>query len=251
MSTTLLRTPGRYVTTSRLAEHLWPTPPASTNANLRTHATAARRILDGYTPGLGSTLVTRRGSGGSEGAYRMNVDPSETDAGTFTTLADDWRRALAGGDPAGAEATLVAALGLWSGHPGDDLPDTAPLRAWQAGLSERRATASEDLAEARLLLGQYAGAAAALRQDGDQATLRERPVELMMRALRGSGDRSGALAAYRGYRRRLADELGVEPSNGLQSLHIALLEGPDRSTRGHRSGSPTRGQRYRQLSRSR
>lgn len=127
------------------------------------------------------------------------------------------------GDLAGTEELLGAALALWSGVPGDDLPASDPLRMWAATLAERRATAVEDLAEARLGLGQHASVVLDLRHSAAHGPLRERTVSLLMRALTGSGDLGGALSAYRIYRDRLAEELGIEPSRELQAVQAALL----------------------------
>jgi DNA-binding SARP family transcriptional activator len=46
-----------------------------------------------------------------------------------------------------------------------------------------------------------------------------------MSALASSGRSVEALAAYRDARIRLANELGIEPSEALQALHRAILAG--------------------------
>src|SRR5262249_37919952 len=54
--------------------------------------------------------------------------------------------------------------------------------------------------------------------------LAERSQALLMLALSRSGRRSEALAVYDRTRRRLSEELGIEPGDRLQRLHGAVLE---------------------------
>ncbi|HEX6132211.1 MAG TPA: bacterial transcriptional activator domain-containing protein, partial [Actinomycetota bacterium] len=66
-------------------------------------------------------------------------------------------------------------------------------------------------------------------RDADRALVvdpyREPALRLMMRALADAGDRAGALRAYERFRRRVADELGADPSPQTQALHVEILRG--------------------------
>lgn len=219
----LLRHPDQHVPLGRLAEYVWATPPASAQANMRTHIAALRKALDRSSPGLGQRLQTRRGSGGGEGAYRLVAEPEEVDASLFTSLAEQGQHLLASKAPLAAAKAVKAALRLWHGPIGEDLPDTLPLRSWAATLTERWLTAREDLAEARLMLEDHAGLVAGLRHHAAESPFRERPVELLMRALHATGDRSSAIRAFHSFRVRLVNELGMEPSARLQKVHLTLL----------------------------
>jgi DNA-binding SARP family transcriptional activator len=221
----LLHNPNQHVTIDRLAERIWPNPPASAHPNLRTHIAELRRALSECSPGLEQRLTTRRGGRGESAAYRLAVRPDEVDAAVFIDLADRGREQLATRRPRLAAANLRAALCLWRGPIGEDLPDTPTLRGWAAELTERRLTANDDLAEARLQLADHTGLVAHLRRQLGANPHRERTAELLMRALHADGDRSAAIAAYEQFRTQLVDDLGIEPSARLQELHVALLRG--------------------------
>ena len=220
---TLLYYRGQYVPVHRLAECVWPEPPASAHANLRTHISALRRALDECARGLGSMLTTRRGVRGTGAAYRLSASPDQVDADVFVDLADRGRDRLAIGSLDQAAADLHTGLQLWRGTAGDDLPDTPALRDHASELAERRLVAGDDLAEARLQLGDNTGLVTDLRRRLGTSPHRERTAELLIRALYADGDRAAAITSYDQLRHRLADDLGVRPSARLQRLHVALL----------------------------
>ena len=219
----LLRHPGQHIPFDRLAEHLWTTPPASARSNMRTHLATLRKALDTCAPGLGQQIETRRAGSDGASAYRLVVDPKQVDTCLFTDLTAEGQHGLATGQPHLAIKALTTALDLWHGPIGEDLPNTLTLRSWATLLTERRLTATEDLAQARLMLGDHTGLVARLRDHATENPLRERATELLMQALHAAGNRPGAVAAYRQHRIRLADELGMQPSPRLRELHLALL----------------------------
>ncbi len=57
--------------------------------------------------------------------------------------------------------------------------------------------------------------------------LRERPVVLLIQALHATGRQAEALRRARAFRRRLADESGLEPSPALGALEHAVAAGAD------------------------
>ena len=88
-----------------------------------------------------------------------------------------------------------------------------------------RATLVEAGAAAQLALGRAGDALAAASDLVERHPLRERPVELTMDALVDLGRRADALRAYDAFRRRLGEELGIEPSALLVARHAELLTG--------------------------
>ena len=145
------------------------------------------------------------------------------DATRFERLAAAGHHALADGDPAGAADLLGQALALWRGPALADADGLPWAIAARAALDERRLAAVEDRYEAELALGRHAAAVPGLELLVAEHPLRERPRGQLLRALYGAGRQAEALAAYEDVRRRLADELGVDPSPELQEIHLAVL----------------------------
>src|SRR5207247_9050775 len=84
-------------------------------------------------------------------------------------------------------------------------------------------SALEQRIEAELELGEHARLVAELEALAELEPLREWPRRQLMLALYRCGRQAEALARYRDGRRRLVDELGIEPSPRLQELERAIL----------------------------
>ncbi|MER5413530.1 AfsR/SARP family transcriptional regulator [Streptomyces virginiae] len=206
---------GRPVPVDRLIDELWgedlPGNPANT---LQTKISQLRRILARAEEG-GRTLV-----GFGPAGYALRVADAAVDAGRFAELTALARKE----DGAGARAALLSeALGLWRGPAYADLPDADSVRTEVARLEERRVTAQEDLAEARLELGEHVVVADELAALIAEHPLRQRLRAARMRALYGAGRQNEALAAYREVTARFAEELGIDPGPELGALHEAIL----------------------------
>ncbi|QWF84684.1 ATP-binding protein [Amycolatopsis sp. CA-230715] len=203
----LLLDAGRVVGHERILGGLYHEP-AQANA-VQSQVSRLRRVVPG--------LVEHHPAG-----YRIAIDPDDVDAHRFTRLANDGNRALAS-DPALAARLLDEALGLWRGDALSDVLD-APFAADAAArFDERRLGAMEDLAEARLVTGETRDVVDTLETLVADHPLRERSHALLMRALHGSGRQADALATFDRIRRRLADELGADPSPELANVHLAIL----------------------------
>ncbi|MTD52827.1 BTAD domain-containing putative transcriptional regulator [Amycolatopsis pithecellobii] len=211
----LLLEAGRVVSTGRLSEALYGDEPPGANA-LQAQVSRLRRRL--------GVPIERQPAG-----YRLVVDPDDVDVHRFARLAGAGRQALHTGEHAEAARLLREALLLWRGPALADVE--APFAEGQAvRLAEERATAIEDLAEAELALGE-AEVAPELRELATAQPLRERTQSLLVRALSKSGRQAEALAVFEGTRRRLADELGADPSAELAEAHlVALRAEPLRTT---------------------
>ncbi len=85
--------------------------------------------------------------------------------------------------------------------------------------------ATEERFEAMLAAGRHVDAVAGLERLAAEQPLRERVLGLLMLALYRSGRRADALGVYDAARRRLSEQLGIEPGEPLRRLHAAILEG--------------------------
>ncbi|MFP5394460.1 MAG: BTAD domain-containing putative transcriptional regulator, partial [Gammaproteobacteria bacterium] len=88
---------------------------------------------------------------------------------------------------------------------------------------ELRLAALEDRTDADLALGRHGELVAELQALVEEHPLRERLRARLMLALYRSGRQAEALDVYRDGRRRLVDELGVEPGPELRELEAAIL----------------------------
>ncbi|MBO2464252.1 ATP-binding protein [Actinomadura violacea] len=201
----LLVRPGAAVPADRLA--------AGGTAGHALHSQVSR-----LRAALGPDAAIERDGGG----YRIAVGPDDVDAGRFERLADEGRAALRDGAADRAAELLGEALSLWRGPALADVPwaETDALR-----LEERRTAATEDRIEADLLRGRHRDVVPELRDLLGRHPLRERLAGLLMRALRDGGGQAEALLVFEETRRRLAGELGADPSADLAALHRDLLRG--------------------------
>ncbi|MFI8101050.1 BTAD domain-containing putative transcriptional regulator [Streptomyces sp. NPDC086023] len=187
---------GTPVPVPRLIDLVWADDPPGTGAKaLQWHVARLRA-------GLGAGTVVRTGA-----AYRLDVPPDAVDV-------DRFRRHLRAGDPA-------AALAEWRGVPlaGVDAPG---LAAAVAGLTEQWLGAIEADLVRRTDADAYE-AVAALTELVGRYPLREGLWALLMTALARTGRRADALAAYRGARRHLVGQLGIEPGPRLRELEARIL----------------------------
>lgn len=213
--------PGRVVTTDALIDDLWGDEPPADAANaLQATVSRLRRALRGQ---VAVESVT--------GGYRLPVTAQDVDLHRFEELSARGRAELTAGRPQEAAAVLAEALALWKGEALGDLPNLAPFAGPPAvRLDDLRLAAEEDRFEAELLLGRHAAALPGLEAALARHPLRERLAGLRMRALYAAGRQSDALEAYEEIRGRLAEELGIDPSDELQQIYLAVLRGElDRS----------------------
>lgn len=222
--TVLLLHSNHRVSVDRLTAALWPEqPPRSAAGNVRTYVSALRQVLE---PDSRDRLPRLRFE---QGGYRLNLAPSEFDLLVFEDLEQRGRRALRYGDFAEAAELLAEALQLWRGQPAEDVIVDGDEAATLAGLEERRRAVEEAWVDAQLARGQNEQLIVRLRSAVASQPLREQLWHRLMVALYRTGRSAEALAAFHELRRRVVDELGIEPGPQVQRLQRQILagEGPD------------------------
>ena len=208
---TLLLRPNQFVPAETIHRRLWFTEPASAASNLRTYVTTLRRAIPD-TAG-GSRLTGRRRHG-----YRLTVDPGECDLPLFHSAAEEGRRYISTRQFEKAIPPLEAALGLWRGIAGEDIPQHGTLAPTFHALNESHLNTIEGYAEARLAMGHARHLIPDLRIHLTDQPLRERACALLMEALCRVGDPAGAMQAYEHLRAALDRDLKIEPQNSLSRL---------------------------------
>ena len=209
---------GRVVPAAAMAEQIWPDAPPGNPGN------ALQTLVSRLRAELRQAGVTGAVESHPAG-YRLAVTPDAVDAMAFEALAQHGRRALAGGDPAGAARILREALLAWRGQPLADAAGYGFADAAAARLTELRASVLADRIEADLALGEGASLTGELRALLAADPLSERPRALLMRALYAAGRQAEALAVYHDGRELLADQLGVDPSAQLEQVYLRILRG--------------------------
>ncbi|MFD1939261.1 BTAD domain-containing putative transcriptional regulator [Nonomuraea mangrovi] len=187
--------PGRVVTAERLVDDLWQDgAPEHPTSALQSLVSRARREAPG--------LIVTHPSG-----YLLDVRADDVDAWRFERLA--------------REGAAEEALSLWRGTALADAAGMPFAVATAAHLEELRLATL-----ARRIAGDLArGADVTAELEGLVAAhpLREPYHALLVRALLADGRRAEALEVFERVRRRLADELGMDPGRELLDAYEAAL----------------------------
>jgi predicted ATPase/DNA-binding SARP family transcriptional activator len=185
---------------------------------------SARKLLQVYVSQLRKALPSREALVTTPSGYVLRFENVSLDADRFERLLDDAVEAMAQGNASLALSHLDRALALWRGPAYADVLYEDFARAEAERLEELRLAALEARLEALSQLGrndEVLGEALAMARDHP---LRERVQGLAMLALYRAGRQTEALDRYVELRRRLDDELGLEPSVELRELQRRILE---------------------------
>jgi DNA-binding SARP family transcriptional activator/tetratricopeptide (TPR) repeat protein len=203
---------GNFVSHDALTEMLWgDRPPADPAANLQVLVNRARRAL-----GRPELVVTGPGGYALDGGDGCVVDAEQFLDAVERAREQDGRAAL---------AQYASALDGWSGEPLSEDAYADWAVEYRARLTRTRQLALEEAAQLALDIGETMQAVEFASVAASAEPLREIAVLAYVRALAASGDPASALQRYDDYRRALADELGVDPSEDAQALHAQLLRG--------------------------
>jgi DNA-binding SARP family transcriptional activator len=200
---------GRPVSPSVLADRVWGERlPQSPAASLQSHMTRLRRVV-------GPDPIRTVAAG-----YLLDIDPDHVDVLRFRRLAAEAARLE---DPRKAREMLEEALRLWRGEPLEDSVSETLQRSVVPGLIEEHLVALQRRIDLDLDAGRQDETVAELRGLTGRYPMRESLWHQLISALSGQGRQADALDAYHEVRGLLRDQLGVDPSGGLQDLYHQLL----------------------------
>ncbi|NUR60535.1 MAG: tetratricopeptide repeat protein [Catenulispora sp.] len=208
---------GQPLSRTQLIDALWADEPPSGAANvIQTYVKRLRRLLEPARPArASSTLLPTVGSG-----YRLLPPGDGVDLVSFRRLVD--AAAALSADRRRAADLLGRALSLWRGAPLADIPTLAGHPTVVA-LGRERHAALGGYTDAMIATGAATDALPLLAQDAADHPLDEAAQTRLIRAYHAAGQRDRAFAVYHDTRRRLADELGLDPGPELARAHGALL----------------------------
>ena len=207
---------GHPVTKDRLVEALWDDrPPATAVATLEAYVSLLRRLLQ---PGAGARAsVVRTVHGG----YQLDATAVRIDLVEFRTLVASAEDA----DCRRARTLLRRALAMSGGGLLESESDpgwAVTAREHTRGILVRACTSS---ARRALDCGDLDEALALARRGLSLDPLAEAAARTLVEALWRAGRRGEAVREYEALRRRLDEELGVDPSQQTRDLHLAVLRG--------------------------
>lgn len=214
----LLINANRTLSREQLIDELWgERPPATAAKTLQVHISRLRKALEQRAANGDGLVVTR------EHGYELQVDRDSVDSLRFERLLGEARSELAAGRFGRAAWSLEEALALWRGPPLVEFAYERFVEVEVARLEELRIGALEELIEAKLALGRHAEVVGELDALISEHPYRERLRGQLMLALYRCERQAEALQAYQDARRKLVEELGIEPGERLRELERAIL----------------------------
>src|SRR6202158_6196107 len=203
---------GQPVPVPRLVDCLWPdNPPARPSQQLSVLVSRLRSVL-------GPQRIPR-----SDAGYQLLADWIDLDMATH--LATAASRRLTAQNYASARLAAEAALALMRGELLADEPDSPWADEERAAVARLGVDVRRTAARAALAIGDFAVA-----RDMSEAVVAADPydegaLQVFMAALAHGGQPGTALATFARARKRLREDLGVDPSPATDAVHKATLQG--------------------------
>ncbi|MFD0583047.1 AfsR/SARP family transcriptional regulator [Dactylosporangium darangshiense] len=224
----LLARAGAPVSSAELVDLLWDEEAPASAANVvHRHVGMLRRLLE---PGLpkrsAGRHILREPSG-----YRLYADEDSLDLLKFRSLSRLAGRHLQDGDPESALRHFLDGLRLWRGRCAAGLEPASRQHPAFLAVEAERANAVREAADAAERCGRLSAVLAPLRQAAEQHPLDESLQSRLLLALAADGRQAEAVELYRVVRRRLADDLGIDPGEELREAYDRLLHQRTRSAR--------------------
>ncbi|MEV4655930.1 BTAD domain-containing putative transcriptional regulator [Micromonospora sp. NPDC049301] len=216
----LLARAGSPVSLTELVDLLWDeeAPPSAANVVHR-HVGVLRRLLEPDLPTRSEGRHILRELSG----YRLRADEESLDLLRFRSLSRLAGRSLQAGDPESALRHSLDGLRLWRGRCAAGLEPASRLHPTFLAVEAERAEAVREAADAAERCGRMSAVLAPLRQAAEQHPLDESLQSRLLLALAADGRQAEAVEMYRVVRRRLADDLGIDPGEELREAYDRLL----------------------------
>lgn len=215
----LLVNANKIVHIDSIIDELWgDDPPSSAVTTTQTYIYQLRRLMVLHRLAAVDELLITKAPG-----YILRISPEQLDADRFTRLAAEGRALLERGAAAEASSRLRMAMDLWTGPALSNVTLGCHLQAHAAYLEEERLRTVELRIEADIRLGRDRELISELRSLVIGYPLNEWFHSQLIQILTRCGRRNEALQAYRSLRSVLNNELGLEPSVEVQSLHREIL----------------------------
>lgn len=195
-----------------LADALWPGDPPATWPKV------VQGCISRLRRSIGNDAIATNPSG-----YLLHLERVQVDVDEFEDLVARGQEFAREGSPERAAALLERGLALWRGRPYPELEEWSPGRLETARLSELRLSAQEELLAARLEAGHHLEVAAEGMVLVGEEPWRERRWAILALAQYRSGRQADALSSIRAARRRLGQQLGLDPGSDLVELERAIL----------------------------
>ncbi|MEV0136411.1 BTAD domain-containing putative transcriptional regulator [Dactylosporangium sp. NPDC050688] len=213
----LLAHAGSVVGLTDLVDTIWNQEPPTSAVNVvHRYIGTLRRLIEPDLPvrAVGNYLI-RHAAG-----YQLRVDEDSLDLLHFRCLVAQARQAT---EPGRAVRLYTEALALWRGSCAVGLdPDSRAHPAF-AAVDAECSQVVRDAADTALRSGQVPLVIPALRQAAGHNPLDEALQARLVLALAADGRQAEALETFQEVRRRLGDELGIDPSPELLDAYDRLL----------------------------
>ncbi|WP_157974688.1 AfsR/SARP family transcriptional regulator [Glycomyces dulcitolivorans] len=210
----LLLGDGAAVSIERIVEALWDdAPPSTARRQVRNRVASLRRVLKGHGHDPIQTVAQ---------GYRIPSSEAHCDSCEFARRSDRARSHAHAGRLPEAVRAMDDALAVWTGPALMGLTGKV-FEASSHRLEESRYAAIESRAAWQLRLGRSDVIIGELSELVAAKPYRQQLLYLYMSALQLSGRAAEALKAYEIHRLRLNEELGIEPGQVLQRLHVSIL----------------------------
>jgi DNA-binding SARP family transcriptional activator len=204
---------------SDLVDFMWEIePPISAHNVIHKYVGTLRRLLEPSLPARCSGAhVLRRGNG------YIFAGLGSLDLERFRRRMRDAEVALTEGRRDAALGCFVQALGLWHGPAGDGLDHGLASMPVFVALNDEFFDACIAATELAMALGQPQRLLPPLHLATSMAPLHEPLQACLVSTLAAAGQQAKALSVYSAVRRRLVEDLGVDPGRALEAAYLQVL----------------------------